>query len=228
MLFSPFKAMIPSAAPQMDAAPNPLSSHDAIVGSMMKIGGGGGEGGDDDENVSIKDSAGLKSGNYSRDRIANLFKASQALGVDPYEALGIALQEGAFGAGESKTTEKTRSRRNRAGLGNVTSALDENDLQLVNDYASKGLDMDSVKLALALKKKKEYAKHLGFTDPAAMLQAYNGYGTLTSNMLGGAKKAYGVEIGNGIDLKKNPLYGKRILQLKKDLMSNKDLQALLK
>lgn len=183
--------------------------------------------GDGDE-ILIKDSAGLKTGKYSKLKIANLLKAAKAVGVDPTEALGIALQEGAFGKGNSKTTEETRSRRNRAGLGNVTNAgFGEKDNQFINDLAAKGYDYDSVKLAYALKLKNNYAKQLGFNDDALRLQGYNGYGTLTPKLFGGATTAYGVDITNGVDLKKNPLYGKRVLQLKKDLMSNADIAALL-
>lgn len=178
----------------------------------------------DGEEILFKDSAGLKSGKYSKGNIMDLIKAAKAFGVDPLEAIGIAIQEEGF----KKPNESSKGRRGRGGIGNVTNLkFSDKENSMLNQYYDKGYDLDSIRLAYAVKLKNDYAKQLGFNDDAARLQAYNGYGKLTPALFGGATKAYGVDITNGVDLKKNPLYGKRILALKKDLMSNKDIAALL-
>ena len=73
-----------------------------------------------------------------------------------------------------------------------------------------------------------YAKSLVLNDESSQLQAYNGLGLITPKQFGGATKAYGVDITNGVDLKKNPLYGKRIMQLRGDLSKDKSIMELLK
>lgn len=181
------------------------------------------EGDPDPNSISFKDSLGLKSGKYPKDKIVKLIQASKALGVNPMDSLPIAMQENAFSLGS-----KPRP-RNRGGFGNVDNSLfDDKDNQLINDLSGKGYDQNALKLALALKKKMAYAKQLGLNDEASQLQAYNGLGVITPKQFGGATKAYGVDITNGVDLKKNPLYGKRVIQLRSDLGSNKDILQLMK
>ncbi len=189
--------------------------------------------GDPDE-IEIKDSKGIASGKYSKSKIQRLCAADKAVGVDPYQALGIGLQENANGLKKQQQEVKDengkvlRGRRGRGGFGNVTNLpFSDKENEYINNMTDQGYDADSIRLVFALKKKLDYAKQLGYNDPAAQLQAYNGYGVLKPEMFGGATKAYGVDITNGVDLKKNPLYGKRVLQLKSDLMNNKDLQGLL-
>lgn len=227
MLFTPFsKSMIPEGSvPQMDGISSPLNSHDAIVSSLVNTANGN-ENGDPDE-INVKDSAGIKSGKYSKAKMLSVIKASKAIGVDPYQALALGLQETGFATHKNKSAGAAQSRRNRSSLGSVDMNLfDDKDRELMAQMQQQGQDSDSIALALALKKKLAYAKQLGYKDEAMQLQGYNGYGTITKDMFGGADKAYGVPIGSGIDMKKNPLYGKRLVQLKKDLASNKDIAAL--
>lgn len=179
----------------------------------------------DPTQISIKDSAGIKSGQYPKARMVSIIKAAKAVGVDPYQALALGLQETGFATHKNQTGGG--GRRNRSSLGSVDMNLfDDKDRDVMAQMQQQGHDGDSIALALALKKKLAYAKQLGYKDEAMQLQGYNGYGTITKDMFGGADKAYGVPIGTGIDMKKNPLYGKRLVQLKKDLMGNKELAAL--
>jgi hypothetical protein len=180
-----------------------------------------------EETIYINDSLGVKSGKYPKSKIINLIKAAKAIGVNPHQALALGLQETGFATHKNKTGQGAQGRRNRSSLGSVNPDLfDDNDIQTLTDLQSQGYDSEALALSLALKKKMAYAKQLGYNDEAMQLQGYNGYGTVTKDTFGGADKAYGVPIGSGIDMKKNPLYGKRLVQLKNDLMNNKELAAL--
>lgn len=206
------KNFVPSFSPNM-----------GMVGGMTNIDSDG-----DPNEIEFKDSKGLKSGKYSKDTIQKLVAASKALGVDPYQTIAIGLQESGLGT-NIKRNSHTRARKETSiGTVHTGDLFDDNDLKTIDQLKAKGFDENSLQLALALKKKLAYAKQLGFNNEDAMLQAYNGYGTITPKQFGGATTAYGVDISNGVDLRKNPLYGKRVLQLKNDLMANKDLQSLIK
>jgi len=74
--------------------------------------------------------------------------------------------------------------------------------------------------------KKAEAKRLGITDPAKILQIYNGTGIVrkdTEKDVHGyeMKKIYGVSIPKeGIDMSKNPLYGKQIIDIRDNVLKN--------
>lgn len=181
----------------------------------------------DPGDIQFKDSRGFKTGAYPKARILAVIQAAKKVGVDPHQALALALQETGFGTYKIHTTAATQGRRNRAGWGTVGDVgFDANDEEAMAQLTGQGMDATAVRLAYALKKKLAYAKALGFKDEAAQLQAYNGYGKLTKNSFG-SNKAYGVDIGGGINLRDNPLYGKRLIELKNDLKNNKDIQALM-
>ena len=69
------------------------------------------------------------------------------------------------------------------------------------------------------------ADRLGITDPAMRLQVYNGMGTITPNTEKNyhgfkMKKIYGVPVPpEGISMKKNPLYGKQILDVRDNVLA---------
>lgn len=177
-------------------------------------------GGEDE--VFIK--AGSKSGRYSRKTIQSIVSAAKATGVDPGQALALALQESGFG------TAMVKGRRGKiaASLGQINDFSDSQQAQLDALSQQTGIDPEALKLTIALRDKLAYAKQLGFNTEPSMLQAYNGYGTITPASFGGATTAYGVDITNGINLKQNPLYGKRLVQLKSDLLANDYINSLLK
>jgi hypothetical protein len=181
------------------------------------------EGGGDGDTIPIKDSSGLKSGKYSKATIQGIIKGAKATGVDPFQALALSLQETGLG------TAMVHGRRGKFAvpIGQTHDFSDQQQQELDALNQKTGIDPEYLKLGIALRDKLRYAKQLGFNDEASQLQAYNGYGTLTKEKLGGADKAYGVPVGNGIDMRKNPLYGKRLVQLKNDLMANKDISSLI-
>lgn len=173
--------------------------------------------------IKITDSKGLKTGDYSKKHIEGIIKAAKHVGIDPYSALALALQE--TGIGQAKI--KMRRGLKQAPFAMVHDFSPEQQKELDDTEKSTGIGTDYLKLAIALRDKLKYAERLGFKDEAAKLQAYNGYGFITKKNFGGAEKAYGVPIGAGIDMKKNPLYGKRLIELKSDIAKNKDILALM-
>jgi hypothetical protein len=176
-----------------------------------------------EEMIAIKDSAGLKTGKYPKKHVQNLAKAATAAGINPYELIALSLQESNLGT----ATVRGRRGRYQAPIGMTNDITPAEADEIENLSKQTGIDTQYLEPAIVLKNKLAYGKRLGFQDEASLLQAYNGYGTITQKQMG-SDKAYGVPIGNGLDLKKNPLYGKRILALKNDLMNNQDIQNALK
>ncbi len=192
--------------------------------SMIEDIGDPKEGGDPKDELLLKDSAGKKSGKYSKKIVQNIVAAAKATGVDPAQALAIALQESGLGS----VTVKGRRGRYPASLAPIAVDFSEDEQKEFDSLEAKGLDPLALKLTIALRNKLDYGKRLGFLTEPEQLQAFNGYGTITPATFGGATKAYGVDISQGVNMKKNPLYGKRVQQLKNDLLSNEYIQSLLK
>lgn len=77
----------------------------------------------------------------------------------------------------------------------------------------------------AYKLKMKEADRLGIKDPALRLQVYNGLGTIypsTENKYHGfnMKKIYGVPVPKeGINMKKNPLYGKQVMDIRDNVLA---------
>jgi len=77
----------------------------------------------------------------------------------------------------------------------------------------------------AYKEKMKEADRLGIKDPATRLQVYNGMGTVTpkteKNYHGfEMQKIYGVPIPKeGINMKKNPLYGKQVMDIRDNVLA---------
>lgn len=178
--------------------------------------------------IDIVDSKKLKSGKYSKKHIEGLSKAAKLAGVKPEYMIALALQESNLGkakerSGRSRGEVRTKVKPSLAQV-NDFSEFQQKEL---DELAKKsGIDPLYLKPAIALRDKLKYATQLGFKDEAAKLQAYNGYGVLTKKQAGSGT-AYGVPIGEGIDMKKNPLYGKRLLELSRDIATNKEIAKLL-
>lgn len=119
-------------------------------------------------------------------------------GIDPYTALAMAHQESSFG--------------NEQGLESNPFHLSlTNDGEIsLKDLSEKGpvqVFMDKFKQKQAL------AKKLGKTDEASVIQAWNGYGKL------GGKEYYGIDATQTpIDMDKNPVYGKRVLDIRDNII----------
>lgn len=150
----------------------------------------------------------LTSGKYDKDTIKKIIISANKYGVDPYTALSIGLQETGLGSTDS----------------NVGHIIGKQDVKF--DKNSNAID-DFVRV---VKSKQDYANKLGIKNEDTIIQAYNGLGKIypeTEQNYHGykMKKIYGVDVPKeGIDMRKNPLYGKRIIDLRDNVLKqNKEL-----
>lgn len=122
-----------------------------------------------------------------------IIKEARAQGVDPYTALAMAHQESGF-------------------------AEDDNPFHL---YGGAKTD-DPIKEGISfLKDKLNYAKKLGKKTEPEQLQAYNGYGKLTKVSEDHSSKYYGIDVSKQpLDMNKNPVYGKRIVDIRDNVLKN--------
>lgn len=119
--------------------------------------------------------------------------------VDPYTALAMAHQESGFS--------------------------EDNPFHILGG----GKTDDPIKEGIAfLKDKLDYARRLGKTDEASQIQAFNGYGKVGSHTEGRQKMMYGVDVSKApIDMNQTPLYGKRILDIRENILKKNPLIAKL-
>lgn len=131
--------------------------------------------------------------------VKNIIREAKFQGVDPYTALAIAYQESDLGAIETF----------------------DNPFQVL-EITTK--DKDLVKKGVSfLKEKINYGKKLGKKTEEEILQSYNGYGKIkpyrrTANGPLLDRKMYGIDVTNGLDMSKNPVYGKRIIDLRDNVL----------
>lgn len=129
------------------------------------------------------------------DYVKQLVKSSLDKGVDPYTLMAINLQESGFL---------------------------HDDVGLLEAW--NGIESKTDQYASFLKQKLQNAKSLGVTDEAKQIQFWNGYANHVNY-----PKSYGVEpyVENGktyYDFKDNPLYGKRIIDIRDNILkNNKDI-----
>lgn len=89
------------------------------------------------------------------------------------------------------------------------------------------------RFAKVLRHKIEYGQHLGKQTEEELIQSFNGYGKIKmhENGVEGTEltpKLYGMKAGI-IDLDKNPIYGKRVIDLRENIIKkNQDIIDLLK
>lgn len=137
----------------------------------------------------------LMHGEYSEDVVKEIITKAREKGVDPKTALAIALQE--------------------SHLGKKDPNLGHSDIGDLDPYGY----MDILKSKMAL------AKSKGHTNEEMQLQFYNGTGKLFPGTEAGyhgfqAGKFYGVPVtSSGLDLMKNPLYGKQVIDLRDNVIS---------
>ena len=158
----------------------------------------------------------LVSGSYDGGRIYEIIRAAKRYGIDPYYALAVDLQESSFG------NIKDGAEYNIGHLKD-NSYQEVPSLVIDGNYGSGSLDAQSADyFARTLVAKQKTADRLGIKDPAKRIQVYNGLGKVFPKTEKGyhgfeMKQIYGVPLPEkGIDLSKNPLYGKRII----DFMDN--------
>lgn len=89
-----------------------------------------------------------------------------------------------------------------------TRFTDKTNPFMLNSYNQYGDVIDESMKFLAEKQK--YANRLGKTNEADVIQAWNGYGTIAGQGL-----MYGIDTNtNPIDMNSNPVYGKRVIDLR--------------
>jgi hypothetical protein len=148
----------------------------------------------------------LKGDKYNKAIIDNIIKKSKAVGVDPSTMLAIALQETNFG-------------KKDANLGHTLHGDTAYPYGYIDFY----------------KQKLNEAKRAKIDNELLQIQYYNGLGTVTPETeedYHGFKmqKIYGVPIpAGGINMRKNPLYGKQIVDLRDNVvLKNPYIQKALK
>ena len=164
----------------------------------------------------------LVGGKYSTDRVVNIVKAAKRYGINPYDLLAVDLQESGLGSSKKEGSDNIGHVKMENYELKVPSKLSEEEAR------SDGYDQ----FARAYATKMQYADKLGITDPATRLQTYNGLGKITGNTEKGyhgftMKKIYGVPIpSEGIDMKQNPLYGKRVMDIRDNVLAKDPNLAL--
>lgn len=204
------------------------------ISSALNISGDGND--PNDPQIKINDPKGLKSGDYSKKHIQGLISAAKVVGIDPKQLLALSLQESGIGTAPPKKLASGRQGYRNKGtanfLGQVSDFEPAQEAEMQKLSASKGIDPSYLKPAIVLRDKLKYAKHLGFNDEAMALQAYNGYGVIPAQKDANGNvvptKYYGQNVpAEGLNMRQNPLYGKRLLELKSDLSKNKYINSLI-
>jgi hypothetical protein len=149
----------------------------------------------------------LLSGVYNTEVVEEIIKRANTLGVDPYTALAIGLQESLWGKRDSN-------------LGHVQGA--------VAHETGFDIDADPYGYIQVLKDKLAQAKRAGVSDEELMLQYYNGLGMIfpeTEQDYHGfqMKKIYGVPVPTeGLSLRENPLYGRQIIDVRDNILKENE------
>lgn len=142
-----------------------------------------------------------KNVNVDPDYVSRVASEAKRQGVDPYTALALLHQE-------TNLTE------------------DDNPFRLYGG----GKTDDPIKEGIGfLKDKLAYGKQLGKKTEPEQIQAYNGYGKITAKSEDNSTKYYGIDVSKTpIDMNKTPLYGKRIVDLRDNVLKqNPDIVKLV-
>jgi hypothetical protein len=133
-----------------------------------------------------------------KDFIKNVVSAAKRNGIDPYTALAMAYQETNMGDGWK-----------------------DNPFHMSRIQTEDPLEESM----LFLKEKYELAKRLGKKNEADIIQAWNGYGKITPKSEYKTNMYYGIDVSkNPIDMNTNPVYGKRILDIRDNILKkNKNI-----
>jgi hypothetical protein len=133
--------------------------------------------------------------------IKHIAERARKYKVDPYTAMAIGIQE---------TGLSSDFADNPFRLFNMVSNL--KDLTEADDDI---IDFSMKKMA----EKIDYAKKLGKKTDEDIIQAWNGYGKIKKGTEGLGDKAYGIDISKEpIDMGKNPVYGKRVKDIRDNIL----------
>jgi len=209
---NPYKRHYP-VQPQMVYNPTPYGTGSQAI---MEYGGYMEDGGTDPmplykpkdtslPNASIR----LGDRNVDRSTIEKIISSSRRNKIDPYEALAIAYQESGI---------------------DKTSPYHLNPDYFGTNLAGPEAGVENIAAQMKYAKSMQDKGIVPNTD-VYRLQGYNGYGKIGRGHadLEGANKIYGQEIPKGgIDFKKNPLYGQRIMDIMTNtLKPNSEIRALM-
>jgi hypothetical protein len=138
--------------------------------------------------------------------IKHLIDSAKKYGVDPYTTLAIGLNETGLKLGD----------KNKYNPDPIKSANPFMISSVNDDLPKSYTDGDSLTdlFFKIFKEKQDTAKKMGKNSEEDMIQAYNGYGTIK-----GRGKLYGIDTDkNPIDFNKNPIYGKRIIDIRDNII----------
>jgi hypothetical protein len=130
--------------------------------------------------------------------VKRIVEKAKEYGIDPYTALAMNLQETRF---EDKYSD------------NPFFVISLKDQEEADSFTKDPIDV-SMKM---LRDKHDLAKRLGKTKDEDVIQAWNGYGKIGPNF--GYDKFYGIDVSKEpIDMNQNPVYGKRIVDLRDNIL----------
>jgi len=132
--------------------------------------------------------------------IKRIAEKAREYDIDPYTALAIAFQE------TQLKDEYSDNPFNLLGGGRLNPETAEQDI----------MDLTM----LTMQDKKKIADKLGKKTEEEVIQAWNGYGKIGKNSFGReVKKVYGIDVSeNPIDMAKNPVYGKRVKDIRDNIL----------
>lgn len=155
-------------------------------------------------NQPLRPNSDLVGGKYNSHHLDKLIQEAKRQGLSKQDIINLS----AMGFQETKWGRSD---------GNIGHVLHKGDDQgSFNDYTD---------FVDAYKAKMKEADRLGIKDPAMRLQVYNGLGTIypsTESKYHGfnMKKIYGVPVPQGgISMKKNPLYGKQVMDIRDNVLA---------
>lgn len=142
--------------------------------------------------------------NYSIDMqtAKEIISAAKRMGANPFTALAISFQETGAGGIKDKHNDSVKNpMRVHQGLHG----------EIIDNGAEKGIEV--------MLSKFDMARKMGKMTEAEMIQAYNGYGKVGKNTEGRQKMMYGIDVSKSpIDMSKNPIYGKRIIDIRDNIL----------
>ena len=143
-------------------------------------------------------------------RVRHIVTKAKEYGIDPYTALAIAYQE-------------TGLKEDYA----------DNPFNLLSGdrYNESTANADLVDLSMqTMGDKNKLAAKLGKKSEEEVIQAWNGYGKISSTSFGGkVKKVYGLDVtDNPIDMNTDPVYGRRVIDIRDNILkTNPDIVKLV-
>jgi len=145
------------------------------------------------------------SAKVNSDYIKHLVNTARKYGADPYTTLAIGLNETGLSLGEKNKYNIDPIRSANPFMVGIQDDLPKTikDDDTLTDYFFK-----------IFKDKQDLAKRIGKKSEEDVIQAYNGYGTIK-----GRGKLYGIDTDKTpIDFNKNPIYGKRVIDIRENII----------